>query len=77
MADQERLNQGEFILWTGLGITSFVGFWYIFVLLGVVPKQFLPPPHEVVVRFVHLLQEPFSGYTFCTMVINRVACFVR
>ena len=29
MARQERLNQGEFVLWTGLGITSFVHIFFV------------------------------------------------
>ena len=63
MAHRDRLNQGEFVLWTGLGIASFSGFWYLSVLLGFVPKQFLPAPHEVLLKFIHLINEPFSGYT--------------
>ena len=59
MAHHERLNQGEFVLWTGLGIASFIGFWYLSVLLGFVPKQFLPAPHEVLLKFIHLMNEPF------------------
>ena len=47
MAHQERLNRGEFVLWTGLGIASFIGIWYLSALLGVVPKQFLPAPHPL------------------------------
>ena len=76
MARQERLNQAEFVLWTGLGITSFVGFWYLFVLLGVVPKQFLPPPHEVALKFIHLLNEPFSGYTLLAHIASSFQRFL-
>ncbi|MEA9601367.1 ABC transporter permease [Polynucleobacter sp. MG-28-Ekke-A2] len=76
MARQERLNQGEFLLWTGLGITSFFGVWYISVLLGVVPKQFLPAPHEVLQRFVYLLNEPFSGYTLLAHIASSFQRFL-
>jgi len=76
MAYQARLNQSTFILWTGLGITSFVGFWYLFVLLGVVPKQFLPPPHEVAIKFIQLLKEPFSGYTLLVHIASSFQRFL-
>ena len=76
MARQERLNQGEFLLWTGLGITSFVGIWYLSSLLGVVPKQFLPAPHEVLLKFIHLLNEPFSGYTLLAHIASSFQRFL-
>ena len=76
MANHDRLNQSEFILWTGLGLASFIGFWYLFVLLGVVPKQFLPPPHEVLIKFIQLLKEPFSGYTLLVHIASSFQRFL-
>jgi ABC-type nitrate/sulfonate/bicarbonate transport system permease component len=55
MTHRDHLNQGEFILWTGLGLASFIGFWYLSVAFGLVPKQFLPEPHQVLLKFIHLL----------------------
>ena len=51
MAHQERLNRGAFVFWTGLGVASFIGFWYLSAMLDLVPKQFLPMPHEVLFKF--------------------------
>ena len=76
MAHHERLNQGEFLLWTGLGIASFIGFWYLSVFLGVVPRQFLPAPHEVLLRFIRLINEPFSGYTLLAHIASSFQRFL-
>ena len=74
MTNQDRLGRGAFIFWTGLGIASFVGFWYLAAILGFVPKQFLPSPHEVLIKFVQLIKEPFSGYT---LIIHIASSFQR
>jgi NitT/TauT family transport system permease protein len=76
MAHQERLNRGAFVFWTGLGVASFIGFWYLSAMLGLVPKQFLPMPHEVLFRFIQLMKEPFSGYTLFTHVISSFQRFL-
>jgi NitT/TauT family transport system permease protein len=76
MAHRDRLNQGEFVVWTGLGIASFIGFWYLSVLLGFVPKQFLPAPHEVLLKFIHLINEPFSGYTLLAHIASSFQRFL-
>jgi len=76
MANHDRLNQSEFILWTGLGLASFIGFWYLAVALGFVPKQFLPAPHEVVLKFIQLLSEPFSGYTLLAHITSSFQRFL-
>jgi NitT/TauT family transport system permease protein len=76
MAKLDRLNQGEYILWTGLGLASFIGCWYLFVELGLVPKQFLPAPHEVLFRFIHLINEPFSGYTLLAHITSSFQRFM-
>jgi len=76
MAYQDRLNHGSFVLWTGLGITSFIGFWYLSVLLGIAPKQFLPAPHDVLFKFIQLLKEPFSGYTLLAHIASSFQRFL-
>ena len=76
MSKLDRLNQGEYILWTGLGLASFIGFWYLSVGLGLVPKQFLPAPHDVVLRFIHLMNEPFSGYTLLAHITSSFQRFL-
>jgi ABC-type nitrate/sulfonate/bicarbonate transport system permease component len=46
-----------------VGLVGFVGLWSALSLFGVVPRQFLPPPWDVVGRFVQLLSTPFAGFT--------------
>jgi NitT/TauT family transport system permease protein len=48
---------------TAIGTFLFLGFWYLASALHLAPPQFLPLPHEVVVKLFQLSQEPFSGYT--------------
>ena len=76
MSKINRLHQGEYILWTGLGLASFIGFWYLSVAISLAPKQFLPAPHEVVFRFIHLMNEPFSGYTLLAHITSSFQRFL-
>jgi len=76
MVPQERLNQREYVLCTCLGVTSFIGFWYLAVLFGFVPKQFLPAPHDVFLKFIYLINEPFSGYTLLTHIASSFQRFI-
>jgi NitT/TauT family transport system permease protein len=46
-----------------LGLALFLGLWFAITALGLVPRQFLPTPVEVVARTVHLLTQPFAGAT--------------
>lgn len=48
---------------TAAGALTFVSLWYLAGFLKLAPPQFLPLPHDVVLRLVQLSQEPFSGYT--------------
>ncbi|QKM63204.1 ABC transporter permease [Polynucleobacter antarcticus] len=75
MANNEYLNRGESVLWTSMGIASFISFWYLMVTLDLVPKQFLPYPHEVLSKFIHLLTEPFSGFTLWTHIASSFLRF--
>jgi ABC-type nitrate/sulfonate/bicarbonate transport system permease component len=45
----------------GLGL--FLGIWTLLSATGLVPRQFLPAPLEVIARFVALLTTPFAGAT--------------
>ena len=52
--------------WLVLSIGGFVAFfamWWLLAASGLVQRQFLPTPLEVVERFVALTQSPFVGYT--------------
>jgi ABC-type nitrate/sulfonate/bicarbonate transport system permease component len=48
---------------SAIGTLAFLGVWYLAGALHLAPPQFLPMPHEVIVKLVQLSQEPFSGYT--------------
>src|ERR1700736_1027076 len=45
----------------GLGV--FLGIWTLLSATGLVPRQFLPAPFEVIARFIALLTTPFAGAT--------------
>ena len=52
--------------WLVLSIAGFVAFfaiWWLIAASGLVQRQFLPTPPEVIERFVALTQSPFVGYT--------------
>ena len=48
---------------SAVGTILFLGVWYLAAALHLAPPQFLPLPHEVVLKLIQLSQEPFSGYT--------------
>jgi NitT/TauT family transport system permease protein len=72
----DSLNKNEYLIWTSFGIFAFIGFWYMAVILGFVPKQFLPEPHEVFMKFIQLINEPFSGYTLFTHIASSFQRFL-
>ncbi len=47
----------------GVGALAFVALWSAAALSGTTSRDFLPAPWDVVVRFVHLLADPFAGHT--------------
>jgi ABC-type nitrate/sulfonate/bicarbonate transport system permease component len=49
-----------------IGLASFLGLWFVISVSGLVPRQFLPTPLDVVARTFHLLTEPFAGATLPT-----------
>ena len=57
------LSLGERLLWGLLGLTLFLGLWSFLSISGIVPRQFLPTPLDVLNRFVRLLTSPFAGAT--------------
>ena len=75
MSFSQRLSQKEFWMWTGLGIASFIAVWYLSIGIGLAPRKFLPAPHEVLLRFIHLLNEPFSGYTLLAHIASSFQRF--
>ena len=52
--------------WLALSVAGFVAFfaiWWLIAVSGLVQRQFLPTPLEVLEKFVALTQSPFVGYT--------------
>lgn len=45
------------------GLASFLGLWLAMSASGLVPRQFLPTPVDVIARTLHLLTQPFAGAT--------------
>ena len=57
------LNRKQFWRLTVTGTVAFLGFWYLARLLHFSPPQFLPMPHEVLIKMIDLLHNPFAGAT--------------
>ena len=45
------------------GLAVFFGIWTLLSVSGLVPRQFLPSPIDVIARFIELLTTPFAGAT--------------
>ena len=76
MAQLDNLKPKEYALWSSLGLASFIGLWYLSASLGFAPKQFLPVPHEVFMKFIHLMYEPFSGHTLIEHIASSFQRFL-
>jgi ABC-type nitrate/sulfonate/bicarbonate transport system permease component len=61
--EQRPLPIIEQILLGALGLVLFIGLWTFLTVSGIVPRQFLPTPLDVLNRFVQLLSSPFAGAT--------------
>src|ERR1700675_937236 len=46
-----------------VGLGLFLGIWTLLSISGLVPRQFLPAPLDVIARFIALLTTPFAGAT--------------
>jgi ABC-type nitrate/sulfonate/bicarbonate transport system permease component len=57
------LSLRETMAWGACGLTVFIGLWVFLSTSGIVPRQFLPAPGEVLSRFIFLLTSPFAGAT--------------
>ena len=57
------LRLSEKCAWGALGLIGFIGLWTALSAFGIVPRQFLPSPLDVLARFVHLLTTAFAGAT--------------
>ncbi len=57
------LTRPQFWRLTVIGAVAFLAFWYLARALHFAPPQFLPMPHEVLAKLVHLMHTPFAGAT--------------
>ncbi len=57
------LSFRETVAWGTLGVVLFVGLWTLLTASGIVPRQFLPTPLDVIQRMLHLMTSPFAGAT--------------
>ncbi len=57
------LSLKESMGWGLFGLFMFFGLWTLLSVSGVVPRQFLPSPLDVLSRFIVLLTTPFAGAT--------------
>ena len=55
------LSVRESALWGLIGLCAFCGVWVLLSASGIVPRQFLPTPLDVVARFAQLVNTPFAG----------------
>ena len=58
-----QLSTLRFALLTTAGFIAFVSAWYAAALSGFTPPQFLPMPHQVIIRLVRLIWVSFAGAT--------------
>jgi ABC-type nitrate/sulfonate/bicarbonate transport system permease component len=58
----DQLTSQQFWRLTAIGTLCFFAFWYLARVLHFAPPQFLPMPHEVVLKLVDLTHNPFAGH---------------
>lgn len=57
------LRPSEKLAWGMLGLAGFIGLWSVLSVAGIVPRQFLPSPLDVLSRVLQLMASPFAGAT--------------
>jgi ABC-type nitrate/sulfonate/bicarbonate transport system permease component len=57
------VSGAEGVLLGALGLSGFLALWWGLSASGLVPRQFLPTPWDVVMRAYTLLSDPFAGAT--------------
>ncbi len=61
--NDQPLKLRETMAYGLIGLGLFLGIWTLLPVSGLVPRQFLPTPVDVVARFIALLTTPFAGAT--------------
>lgn len=71
----DKLSTGEFWRLTAIGTIAFFAFWYLARALHFAPPQFLPMPHEVLIKLIDLTHNPFAGYTLAQHMLSSLHRF--
>jgi ABC-type nitrate/sulfonate/bicarbonate transport system permease component len=61
--DRNALSLPRWAALSIAGLAAFFAIWWLIAASGLVQRQFLPTPLEVLERFIALTQSPFVGYT--------------
>lgn len=77
MASQRSNGWSENVRLSLIGITLFIGCWYLAVFFEITPRRFLPAPHEVLFQFARLIQEPFTGFTLGQHLLSSFRRFLN
>lgn len=72
MNSQAALPRPEFWRLTALGTATFFGAWYAAALLRLAPPQFLPMPHQVLIKLLDLFHTPFAGYVLTEHMLSSL-----
>jgi len=70
-----RLPSTRLTLLTLAGAGGFLALWTAAALAGLTSRDFLPTPLDVLVRFAHLLVEPFAGHTLLSHLLSSFQRF--
>jgi ABC-type nitrate/sulfonate/bicarbonate transport system permease component len=72
MSTQAALPRPQFWRLTAVGVVAFFGAWYLAALLRLAPPQFLPMPHQVLIKLVDLFHTPFAGYVLSEHMLSSL-----
>ncbi len=72
---QARLPGPRTVVLSATGALAFLGLWSAAALAGLTSRDFLPAPWDVAARFVHLVVEPFAGYTLLQHLLSSFQRF--
>ena len=71
----DQLSRGAFWRLTMVGTVAFFAFWYLARALHFAPPQFLPMPHEVLLKLIDLMHNPFAGATLVDHMLSSLRRF--
>lgn len=70
-----RLPTARLATLTLIGSAGFLAIWTAAALAGLTSRDFLPTPWDVIVRFAHLVVEPFAGHTLLAHLLSSFQRF--